>query len=184
MIPKTEQELKKLDNETQVNLLSVATQFLESLIDDPQDAINPLDVFVLRCNSIVGDSHKPLNTIGLAIGAVVIALAVVASTMALGIGIGMVINLWETPLLFMAALMAAESAPLLVASTSGIAGIGAGLISHYLFFKEPKIKTALNQCVEAVKQSNLTQELIAENDEDFNEEARPTEEANLIIRTN
>lgn len=164
-----EQEIKKLDSETQINLYSVATQFLESLMQDPEDSINPLDVFILRCNSIVGDPHETLTKIGLALGVIVISVATVVTGAALGIGIGMIMGLWQTPLVFMAALLAAESSPLMVASASVASGIGASLISQFLFFKEPKIKSALNTCVEAIKQSNLSDVASTENEEDIHE---------------
>jgi hypothetical protein len=177
-----EQEIKKLDSEAQINLYSVATQFLESLVQDPDDSINPLDVFILRCNSIVGDPHESITKIGLALGVIVISVATVMAGAALGIGIGMMMGLWQTPLLFMAALLAAESSSLVVASASVTSGVGAGLISQFLFFKEPKIKSALNNCVEAIKQSNLSDVSSAENEEDINE-AMPESDETSGLRT-
>lgn len=151
-----EQEIKKLDYMVQLNLYSAATQYLESLIQDPNDSINPLEVFVLRCNSIVDDKHGTIKKIGLALAVIAVSLSVVMTGASLGIGIGILLSLWQTPLMFMTSLFAAETASLIVASSSGVMGFGAGLLSQFLFFKEPKIKGALDNCVEAIKQSQLS----------------------------
>ncbi|EHL30525.1 hypothetical protein [Legionella drancourtii] len=165
-----EMEIKKMDYLTQLNLYSATTQFLESLIHDSNDSINPLEVFVLRCNSIVDDKHDSLKKIGLALGVIAISIAVVMTGAALGIGIGMMLSMWQTPLMFMTALFAAETAPLIVASSSIAQGIGAGLLSQFLFFKEPKIKKALDNCVDAIKQSHLSTIQAEESKEDgFND---------------
>lgn len=47
-----EQEIKNLDPITQINLYTATTQLLDSLINEPNDSINPLDVFYIRCKSI------------------------------------------------------------------------------------------------------------------------------------
>lgn len=150
-----EMEIKKLNYMAQINLYSAATQYLVSLVEDPNDSINPLEVFVLRCNSIVDDKHETIKKIGLALAVIAISLSVVMTGAAVGIGIGMLLSLWQTPLMFMASLYAAETAALVVASSSIVAGFGAGLLSQFLFFKEPKIKGAFENCVEEIKQSHL-----------------------------
>jgi hypothetical protein len=152
-----EMEIKKLDYMVQLNLYSAATQYLESIIQDPNDSINPLEVFVLRCNSIIDDKHDTIKKIGLALAVIAISLSVVMTGAALGIGIGILLSLWQTPLMFMTSLFAAETASLIVASSSAVAGFGAGLLSQFLFFKEPEIKGALDNCVEAIKQSHLSE---------------------------
>lgn len=151
-----ETEIKKMDTITQLNLYSATTQFLESMVQDPNDSINPLEVFILRCNSIVSDPNEAIKKIGLALGVIAISISVVAAGAALGVGIGMLLGVWQTPLMFMASLLAAETAPLIVASSSVAAGLGAGLLSQYLFFKEPKIRRALDTCVDEIKRSHLS----------------------------
>lgn len=158
-----ETEIKKLDYITQLNLYSATTQFLESIIQDPNDSINPLEVFILRCNSIVSDPNETIKKIGLALGVIAISISVVVVGAALGVGIGMLLGLWQTPLLFMASLFAAETAPLIVASSSVTAGLGAGLLSQYLFFREPKIQRALGACVDVIKRSHLSNVQLEEN---------------------
>ncbi len=167
-----EMEIKKLDYMIQLNLYSAATQYLESLIQDPNDSINPLEVFVLRCNSIIDDKHDTIKKTGLALAVIAISLSVVMTGAALGIGIGMLLNLWQTPLMFLASLYAAETASLIVASSSAAAGFGAGLLSQFLFFKEPKIKGALDNCVEAIKESHLSTIPLEEGREDEISSAR------------
>jgi hypothetical protein len=89
-----ESEIKKLDYMVQLNLYSAATQYLESLVQDPNDPINPLEVFVLQCNSIVDDKHETIKKIGLALGVIAISISVVMIGVVLGIGIGMLLSLW------------------------------------------------------------------------------------------
>ncbi len=152
-----EQEIKRLDEKTQLNLYSSATQFLESMINDPQDSINPLEVFKRRCDSLVGDEHEVAKKMGLALGVVVIALSLVATGVAAGIGIGLLVGFWESALAFLTSLYALQTASLVVAASSITLGLGGGIISGCSFFKEPKIRIALEECVEAVKQSHLSE---------------------------
>ncbi|MDP3268075.1 MAG: hypothetical protein Q8M40_03415 [Legionella sp.] len=151
-----EQEIKRLDEKTQLNLYSSATQFLESMINDPQDSINPLEVFRRRCESLVGDEHEVAKKVGLALGVVVIALSLMATGVAAGLGIGLLVGFWESAFAFLASLYALQTASLSVAASSLTLGLGGGIISACSFFKEPKIKSALENCVEAVKQSHLS----------------------------
>lgn len=147
-------EIKKLNTIDQLNMYSVTTQFLDSL-KNKNDSLNPLEVFILRSNSIVDVENETLKTIGLALGIIAISLSVVILSATIGMGIGILLGAWQTSLAFMTALLAVETVPLIVASASVASGIGVGLVSGSSFFKESKVKTALNTCVEAIKQSHL-----------------------------
>ncbi|MGC1183154.1 hypothetical protein [Legionella sp.] len=151
-----ETEIKKLDEMIQVHLYSAMTQFLDSLIQEPDDPINPLEVFSLRCQSILGYDHESLNKIGLALGVIALSLAVLTTGAALGFGIGVALCLWQTPLMFMTCLLAAEVPAVAVAAASVSAGVGTGILSGWLFFKEPRVKTALSHCIETVKERHLS----------------------------
>lgn len=161
-----ELEIKKLQPIAQINLYSAATQFLLSLSEDPHDAINPLEVFIYRCDSIIGKNDEAGRKIILALGAIALSLSMMALGAALGVGIGMMLGLWNTPLVFMSALLGTQTAPLVVALTSVSAGIGTGLIAQFMFFKEPGIKTALNHCVETIKQSHLSETKVIEEEQE------------------
>lgn len=167
-----EMEIKKLDYMVQLNLYSATTQLLDSLINEPNDSINSLDVFVLRCSFIVDDKHETIKKFGLGIAVIAIYLSVAMSGAAVGIGIGMLLSLWQSPLMFMTSLFAAETASIVVASSSVVAGLGAGLLSQYAFFKEPKIKESLDNCVEAIKKSHLSTTQSEESREDEHHSAR------------
>lgn len=148
-------EINKLDYMVQIKLYTASTQLLETLIQNSEDLINPLDIYVLQCNSIINGSNETIVKVGLALAVIAIALSVFVLTAGLGIGIGMLLGLWQTPLIFMTSLFAAEAVSLAVATSSVVAGVGAGFISQYYFFKEPKIKIGLDNCVEAIKHSYL-----------------------------
>lgn len=150
-----EQEIKKLDHITQINLYSITTQLLESLINEPHDAINPIDVFNLRCQSILGAKYNTSYYIALGLALIGIACAAIVTGGAIGIGIGILAGLWQTPLICLASLMAFEMPALGVAALSVSLGVGVGVASGFLFFKEPKIVTAKNDCIELVKESYL-----------------------------
>ncbi len=158
-------EIKKLDYMQQINLYSVTTQFLESLVKNQGDVINPLDVFILRSDSIVNENQGYLRTIGLLLGVTAISLSVVILGASIGFGVGVLLGLWQTPLIFMAALMAAEPAALIVASVSVAAGAVTGLVSKFLFFRESSIKKALDNSVEEIKKSYLSATFVSANDE-------------------
>lgn len=146
-------EIKKLDFMAQVNLYTAATQLLESLFQNPNDLI----VFILRCEFILGKNPENIRIQHLVLGVLAISLLVVFVSAAVGVGIGMLLARWQSPLLFLTSLLAEETAPLIVAFTSIAAGIVATVVSQFLFFKEPKVKKALVTCVEAVKQNNLSE---------------------------
>lgn len=164
-----ETEIKKLDYISQLNLYSAATQFLESIVQEPNDSINPLEVFILRCNSIVSDPNETIKKIGLALGVIAISISMVVAGIALGVGIGMLLGSWQTTSMFMASLLAAETAPLIVASSSVASGVAVGFVSQYLFFKEPKIRRALDTCVDEIKRSHLSKmSFVERRDEESN----------------
>jgi hypothetical protein len=166
-----ETEIKKLNYIDQINLYSATTQYLDSL-NDENDSINPMEVFIIRCNSIVPMEEETLKTIGLILGVIALSLSVVILGAAIGIGIGMMLGLWQTSLIFMTSLLAAETAPLIVATASVTSGIGMGLTSGFLFFKEPGVKKALNNCIEAVKQSHLPEYLPSDHLDQITEETQ------------
>ena len=149
------EEIKKLDYITQINMYSVTTQFLESLLKKETDVINPLDVFMLRLNAIIDEKNSTTKKVVLALGVIAIALSVVILGGAIGFGVGMLLGLWQTPLMFMASLLSAELAPLVTAAASALAGAVSGLASRFLFFREPGVKKAFNHCVDVIKQSHL-----------------------------
>lgn len=175
-------EIVLLDYIDQISLYSVTTQFLQSLLQT-DDVINPLDVFVLNSNTIVDGKNPTLKTVALVLGILAISLAVVTLGLSIGFGVGLLLGLWQTPMLFMASMLAAEVTPVIVASISSATGIAAGLISRFLFFREPGIKGALNNCVEAVKQSHLEAKPESANDDtmvqDGEEEVQP--QASVVL---
>lgn len=150
-----EQEIKKLDPIVQINLYSVTTQLLDSLLNESHDSINPLDVFNLRCQSILGAKYNTSYYIVQGLSLIAIACAAFVTGGALGIGIGILSGLWQTPLVYMASLIALELPAFGVAALSASLGVGAGIASGFLFFKEPRIVTAINNCIELVKESYL-----------------------------
>lgn len=152
-----EMEIKQLDHLVQINLYSAATQFIESLIQDPEDTINPLDVFDLRCRTILDSQYNTSYYIVLGLAAISIACAAVAVGAALGIGIGVLSGLWQTPLIYMTSLMVGELPALGVAALSTTLGIGTGLISSYSFFKEPGVLTAKNRCIDVMNTNYLAE---------------------------
>ena len=152
-----ETQMKQLDYLVQINLYSAATQFMESLIQTPEDSINALDVFDLRCQTILESKYNTSYYLVLGLAAIGLACATLVVGAAMGIGIGILSGLWQTPMLYMAALMAGEAPALGVAALSSILSIGTGILSAYSFFKEPKIITAKNQCIEVINTNYLTE---------------------------
>ena len=135
-----EMEIKKLNYMDQINLYSVAEQFLQSLLNDVHDSINPMEVFILRYECIVNVKNETIKKIGLALGVLAIALSVVVFGGSIGLGIGILMGLWQTLVAFMTCLLAAEMPALIVVSTSAALGVAAGFVSGFMFFKEPSIK--------------------------------------------
>lgn len=147
-------EIKNLDEMERIHLYSIATQLLEKQLKGEGDLVNALEVFVLRCDSII-DKNGVATQLGLVLGMLVLSIAVFALCAASGIGLGILLGLWETVELFMASLMVTETAALIVASVSSVAGLGTGFLSGFCFFGEPGITKAVSGCVEAVKQNHL-----------------------------
>lgn len=152
-----ELEIKQLDYLVQINLYSAATQFIDSLIHDPEDSINAVEVFDLRCRTMLESKYNTSYYIVFGFAAIGIACATLAVGGALGIGIGILSGLWQTPLLYMASLIACELPALGVAALSTTLGIGTGLISAYSFFKEPGVVTAKNQCIDVINTHYLAE---------------------------
>ncbi|MFJ1270101.1 hypothetical protein ACD661_16200 [Legionella lytica] len=155
-----ELEMKQLDQLVQINLYSAATQFIESLIEAPEYSINAVEVFDLRCRTILDSQYNTSYYIVLGLSAIVIACATLAIGGALGIGIGMLSGLWQTPLLYMASLMAYEVPAVSVAALSTTLGFGTGLISAYSFFKEPGVVTAKNHCIDVINANYLAEQVV------------------------
>lgn len=152
-----EEEIKKLRPIDQINLYSVASQFLGNLLCEPNNTINALEVFYLRCQSIVGTEHETLKAICLGLAAVAISLAVLGSCVASGVGIGMLMGIWQFPTAYLTSLLALETPALVVASASaGIAMLVGGGVG-FSFFQPAKVNTAINRCIEVVKESHLTE---------------------------
>ncbi|MGL6036101.1 MAG: hypothetical protein ACRC0B_02890 [Legionella sp.] len=151
-----EEEIKKLDTTTQINLYSATIQLIENVTQDNQNLISPIDVFTVQCNTILAGTNGAFHKIGLALGAVAIAVSLLVASAGIGLGIGVLLGVWQTPLMFMSALLAAETSALVVASASTLTGLGAGLIAGTQFFKTPKINTALDACIEQVKESQFS----------------------------
>lgn len=148
-------EIKKLDPMVQINLYSATTQLLDALVNETNDSINPLDVFHLRCQSILNEKYNASYHIVLGLTVIVIACAALVMGGTLGIGIGVLAGLWQTPLVYMASLLVCELPALGVAALSTLLSIGAGVSSGYFFFKEPKVKTEIQRCIEVIKESYL-----------------------------
>jgi hypothetical protein len=85
------------------------------------------------------------------LGVLAISLSVAACALSAGIGIGILAGLWQSAAMFYSALSIAATAPVVVAASSSALGLGAGALSSYFFFKEPKINKAIKECVNAVK---------------------------------
>lgn len=153
-----EREIQKLNPLMQIDLYSATTQFLDSMINEPQDTLNPLEVFHLRCQSILSSNFNAYHKIILGLTAVAISLAAVVLGITAGVCIGVYLGLWQTPLIFMAALTAAELPALLVVSAGTLIGVGASVVSGMMLFKEPKVSLEVRNCIDAVKQSYLMDE--------------------------
>jgi hypothetical protein len=154
-----ELETQKLDMLTQINLYGATTQFLESLVDEPNDLINPLEVFTLRCNFILDNKPtdvKHIIALSLAVMAITLAVFIVAATA--GIGLGVLAGIWATPMVFFSSLFASQATAVGVAAGAGALSLGATVGSSILLFKPAKIKKALTNCVESVKESHLFKE--------------------------
>ena len=156
--------IQELDAPTQINLYSITMQLIETIRNEPNNVINPLDVFIIQCESVLNGNKSALKTIGLAVGVVAIAIATLALGVGLGLGVGMLAGVWSTPLVFLSSLMAAQTTAVVAASAGVITGVGAGIVSGCQFFKTPKINTALTACIEQVKESQLSK------DEELNRE--------------
>lgn len=150
-----EQEIKTLDPIIQINLYSATTHLLDSLINEPNDSINPLDVFYIRCKSIFDTKFNAYYHVVLGLSVVGIACATLVTCGSLGVGIGILSGLWQTPLAFMASLLALELPALAATALTSSLSLGAGFASGYSFFKEPPVVTAMNRCVEVIKESYL-----------------------------
>lgn len=159
--------IHELDAPTQINLYSITMQLIETIRNEPNNVINPLDVFIIQCESVLNGNTSALKTIGLAVGVIAIAIATLALGVGLGLGVGILAGVWSTPLVFLSSLMAAQTTAVVAASASVVTGIGAGIVSGCHFFKTPKINTAINVCIEQVKEGQLSKadELFQEADE-------------------
>lgn len=91
--------------------------------------------------------------LGLAV--VGIACATLVTCGALGVGLGILSGLWQTPLAFLASLLAYELPAIGVAALSTSVTFITGLTSGFTFFKEPKVVVAMNHCIEVIKESYL-----------------------------
>ncbi|WP_058532930.1 hypothetical protein [Legionella saoudiensis] len=150
-----DQEIKNLDPITQINLYSAATQLLDSLINEPNDSINPLDVFHIRCKSILGHKFNASYQLVLGIAVVGIACATLLTGGALCLGLGILSGLWQTPFAFMASLLAFELPAFAATALTSSISLGVAFAAGYSFFKEPTVVTAMNRCVEVIKESYL-----------------------------
>ena len=150
-------EVQKLDKLTQIHLYSATTQFLDSLINEPKNLINPLEIFTLRCQSII-DHKQEKHKVVYSLAVIAIALAGLIMGIGAGIGLGMLTGLWATPLVFFNCLWAAKGAAVAVAAGSGLISLGSACIASFLLFKQPKIKTALTECIETVKEHQWLEE--------------------------
>ena len=151
-----EQEIKTLTAFQQLRLYSASTQLLESLSEQPKNSINPLDVFIHQCDSIVGSKKQSSRAIALGLGVIAIGLSVTLIGMSIGIGIGVLSGLWQSYMAFFSALSATKTAPLVVVGVNGGLGISAGACSQLFFFKEQKINKVIDNCVDAIKSIDLS----------------------------
>ncbi|MFT4058923.1 MAG: hypothetical protein QM652_05180 [Legionella sp.] len=166
-------EIKKLDALTQMHLYSAATQFLDSLVEEPNDLINPLELFTYRCHSILDARYNGTHYLVLGLTVLAISLALLITGATLGIGLGILSGFWSTPMAYLSALGALELPALGIAATAGVLSLGGLVTSSILLFKTPKIKTALSQSIEAVKESQLMPHLEEEEAEEQNQEEAP-----------
>lgn len=164
-------EIAKLSHMEQINLYSVTTQFIESLVKQQVDIVNPIDVFILRSNSIINANTSATKVILLALGIVAISLSVIVSGVALGFGAGLLLGLWSAPLACLAAFMAAEPAAIVIVTVSTVVGIATGFLSKLAFFREPPIKKSLDICIEEIKKSYLPVSLELANEQCLDENA-------------
>lgn len=151
------ENVQHLDVIDQLEWYSAATQLLTSLAKNKGDSINPLDVFQARASFILHGKNPTLNAFNLGLGVVVIGLGTILLAAAVGVGIGMLMNLWATPLGFLSALIALETAPLIIASVSPAIGIATAAVSGFLFFKKSSVEKSFDVCVEAIKQNQASQ---------------------------
>lgn len=153
-----ELEVARLDEITQVHLFSAMSEFLNDLSTEKSDPVNALDVFMLRCQSVLDQKYSTVaHKIGLALAVVGVAVGAALMGMTLGIGIGVLLELWQAPALFFSSLMLYEPMPLLLASASATAGAMAGA-TYYRFFKTPKIQTVFEACIETTKEHYLNKD--------------------------
>lgn len=178
---KLEEEIKNLNYIDQINLYSIASQLLDSLVKQPNNAINALEVFNLRCQTVVGNENSLLNTICLGLGALVITIAVLTVSMVIGIGIGMLMGLWQFSSAFLASLVALETPAVVATATSVGLGLAVSGALTYSFFQPSKITSAVNNCVEAVKESYLSEFTCYGEDESLDVTEHTSEELNLTI---
>lgn len=158
-----EADIAKLSDIEQINLYSASTQFLDSLLKK-QELVNTLEVFTLRCNSIIA-SNESARKIGLSLAVLLIAIASFVLLTSIGIGISVLMGVWSAPMMFIAAFLAAETSPVLMVGASAALGIGAGVLAIWGLFRERAIEKSLYNCVEAVKEHHL-----AANEEFFEKE--------------
>lgn len=149
-------EIQKLDELTQIHLYAAASDLLRSMIEHPKDSINPLEIFALRCNSILKEKQSLAATLALAIGVIVLSVAVTLTGVAAGLGIGMMLGLWATPMVFFEALLAVNTLPVVIAATSTVAGISSGIAAGLLLFKGSSAQQAVEHCIEEIKKSYLS----------------------------
>jgi hypothetical protein len=143
------------DETDQINLYSVATQLLESLLQEKTDPVNSLDVFCIRCDSILHGKHPDLIKASLILAVIVIAIASVLTVASLSLGFGILMGFWVTPMAFLSACLAAETTALITVATSLTLGVGAGMLSGILFFKQSPAEKSVHDLVDAVKESCL-----------------------------
>ena len=159
-------EIQKLDTLSQIHLYSATSQFLEQLIKEPQDLVNPLDVFTLRCSSLIDHKYNINQKLIFGLAIVAISLAVLIVSCAAGIGIGVLAGLWATPMLFLNALFSAHLAAITVSAVSSALSIGSAAVSSYFFFKKPQIKTVLSDCINSIKETQLAKDIKQESYEE------------------
>lgn len=160
-----EEEIKKLRAIEQINLYSIASQFLDSLLFEPNSTINAMEVFHLRCQSIIGSEHETLKTICLGLAAIAISVAVLSTCIATGVGIGMLMGIWQFPTAYLASILALETPALLVTSVSAGVTMVVGSAVSFSFFQPARITTAVERCIEVVKECHLTDLSIEDEDE-------------------
>jgi hypothetical protein len=151
-------KIAELDDIEALHWYSIATQWLEAAADNSSDSVNPLDVLVLRAESLLEGSHPRIKKAAYVMAVIAITLSVLVAGLAIGIGIGLLMGLWATPMGFVTALLAAEQGALIVTGVSSALGLGTGSLSAFLFFKDPSIKKSLDTCVDSIKGVPLIEE--------------------------